>query len=327
MKKLLVICGPTATGKTSLALHLAKLLASGPEVSGQAGELISADSRQVYKWMNIGTGKDLPVNSKLKTQNSKLPGYYEVDGVKIWGYDLVGPTEEFSVSKYVQIVEKVIKDIWVRDKLPILVGGTGLYIKGVVNGISTAEIPKSLSLRQLYKGKTVDELQEILGSIDPFKLASMNVSDRKNLRRLVRAIEVASAKVKSEKLKVKSLVFDLSFIGLTAPKKYLDKNIDERVDMRVSQGIEKEIENLFKKGVTWSNQSMQALGYKQWEGFFENLKSLYDVVLSWKRAEMQYAKRQMTWFKPDKRINWFDISKDGWEKEVEKLVGKWYNEE
>jgi len=329
-RKLLVICGPTATSKTGVALQLAKLLTSGPGGSGPAGELVSADSRQVYRGINIGTGKDLPVNVKCQMSNVKCFGericFYTINGVKLWGYDLVEPTEEFSVSKYVEIAGYVIEDIWRRGKLPILVGGTGLYIKGVVDGISTANVPKSLSLRQLYKGKSADELQEILGSIDPFKLASMNVSDRKNPRRLMRAIEVAQYKSKF-KFKNKKKSNDVLFIGLTASKIYLDKRIEERVEVRISQGIEKEIEALFKKGVTWDDQSMQALGYRQWKGYFDNLKSLSDVVLNWKRAEKQYAKRQMTWFKPDIRINWFDISKLGWRKEVEKLVGKWYKSE
>ena len=207
MKKLLVICGPTATGKTRLALHLGKKLNA---------ELVSADSRQVYKWMNIGTGKDLPKDSRFKIQDSRSGGYYLVGGVKIWGYDLVEPTEEFSVGKYVKIARKIIKDIWKSrqklthsggqgGKLPILVGGTGLYIKGVVDGIPTAAISKSKALRKTLEGKKSDELFELLAQLDPVRAASMNASDRKNPRRLIRAIEVASAKVKSQKSKVLGL--------------------------------------------------------------------------------------------------------------------------
>src|SRR3990172_2929291 len=217
MKKLLVICGPTATGKTSLALQLANLLASGPKGSGPVGELVSADSRQVYRGMDIGTGKDLPKKARFKITDLRFKdntiGYYEIEGVRIWGYDLVEPTEEFSVSKYIETAGYVIDDIWRRGKLPILVGGTGLYIKGVVDGISTANIPKSLSLRMQYKEKSVDELGEILGSIDPFKLASMNASDRKNPRRLVRAIEVSSTKVKGKRQAVDGIRADVLFVG------------------------------------------------------------------------------------------------------------------
>lgn len=330
MKKLLVICGPTATGKTALAIRLAKKFNC---------ELISADSRQVYCWMNIGTGKELPVNSKFKIQSSKLGrqgiGFYEVDGVKIWGYDLVEPTQEFSVAQYVKIARKIINVIWQPrqklshsggqgEKLPILVGGTGLYIKAVVNGIPSAKIPKKVKLRKSLKDKSADELFEILAQLDPIRAASMNVSDKKNPRRLIRAIEVSITKVKGKGLKVKGLEADVLFIGLTASKKYLDEKIEERVDMRVLQGIEKEIESLFLKGVTWRHQSMQALGYKKWRDFFEYKKSQKVVILNWKQAEKQYVKRQMTWFKRDKRIHWFDISEMRWEKDVERLVKKWY---
>ena len=275
---------------------------------------------------------------RFKIQDSRSGGYYLVGGVKIWGYDLVEPTEEFSVGKYVKIARKIIKDIWKSrqklthsggqgGKLPILVGGTGLYIKGVVDGIPTAAISKSKALRKTLEGKKSDELFELLAQLDPVRAASMNASDRKNPRRLIRAIEVASAKVKSQKSKVKSLRANELFVGLTASKKYLDKRVEERVDKRVRQGIEKEIKNLFKRGVTWGDQSMQALGYRQWRDFFENKKSQQDVILNWKQAEKQYVKRQMTWFKRDKRINWFDISKLGWDKDVERLVKKWHNQD
>lgn len=352
MEKLLVICGPTATGKTSLALHLAKRLASGPEGYGPAGELVSADSRQVYRGMDIGTGKELPVNSKLKTsakggsasgrQNSKLPKYYEVGGVKIWGYDLVDPKEEFSVAHYVKIARKIIRNIWKPrqklthsggqgGKLPILVGGTGLYIRGVVDGIATVSIPKDNDLRESLEGKGVPELFEILAQLDPTKAASMNVSDRKNPRRLIRAIEVGQWKVRSGRNgnKVSASMADSGiltlFIGLMAPTELLCKRVNERVRSRVEQGIEKEIKELFTKGVTWDNQAMDSLGYRQWRGYFEGAETLKQVIKDWEQDECKYVKRQITWFKRDKRINWFDIRVSGWQKSVEKLVKRWYS--
>lgn len=190
--KLLVICGPTATGKTALGIYLAKKF---------EGELVSADSRQVYKGMDIGTGKDLPGNSKLEIRNSKLGGSYKVAGVPIWGYDLISPKEEFSVARYIKIAGKIIKDIWERDKLPILAGGTGLYIKGVVDGIPTAFIPKNIALRESLGKRGVRELFEILAEMDAVKAASLNISDKKNPRRLVRAIEIASSKLKTQNSK------------------------------------------------------------------------------------------------------------------------------
>ena len=142
MHQLLLICGPTATGKTHLALDLAKKF---------NGELISADSRQVYKGLDIGTGKDLPVNSKFQMENDKL-GFYSINGVKVWGYDLVEPKREFSVAQYIKIANDIIKNIWERGKLPILIGGTGFYIQGIVDGIPRAQIPINNKLRNLLKG-------------------------------------------------------------------------------------------------------------------------------------------------------------------------------
>jgi tRNA dimethylallyltransferase len=188
-KKLLVICGPTAVGKTSLALSLAKKF---------NGELVSADSRQVYKKLDIGTGKDLPINIKYQISNIKWNGhavyFYEIGETRLWGYDLIYPTEEFSVGQYIEIVRRIIEDIWERNKLPILVGGTGFYIKGVVDGIATASIPKNLELRKSLKEESVKSLFEILTRTNSVKAKLLNVSDRNNPRRLIRAIELSEHK-------------------------------------------------------------------------------------------------------------------------------------
>src|SRR5258708_17897524 len=162
-QKLLVICGPTATGKTRLALDLAKKF---------DGILISADSRQVYKYMDIGTGKDFK---------------------NILGYDLVNPNEEFSVSNYSRLEREEIKKMQNKNLLPILVGGTGLYIKAVIDNIATINVAPDKNLRENLHSKTIDELYEILVKINPEKAESMNESDRKNSRRLVRAIVIVSS--------------------------------------------------------------------------------------------------------------------------------------
>lgn len=325
-KRLLVICGPTATGKTSLALSLAKKF---------KGEIISADSRQVYKGMDIGTGKDLPVNLKfeknnpLRGRNSKLGGSYEVAGVPLWGYDLVSPKEGFSVADYIRFARGGLAGIWKRGKLPILVGGTGLYIKGVVDGIPTAKFPKNEDLRKNLRDKSVDELFEMLAQLDPIHAGSMNTSDRKNPRRLIRAIEIATWKLKvgSWKLKNEGGSWNASvlFVGLTAQKEYLAKKIEMRVDVRIREGFEDEIKKLIKDGVSWENQSMDSLGYRQWRKYIEGEKTKEEATQDWKREEKKYAKRQLTWFKRDSRINWFDITGDNYQKSVEFMVKKWYN--
>lgn len=332
MKKLLVICGPTAIGKTPLALHLAKVLASDPKGSGSAGEVVSADSRQVYKGMNIGTGKDIPKGFEIRI--SKLGfkgggiGYYTDGYTRIWGYDLVEPKEGFSVAQYAETANRIIENIWGRKKLPILVGGAGLYIKALVDGIPTVAIPKNEGLRSSLRGKEIKELYDILAQLDPIRAASMNASDRKNPRRLIRAIEVADCKVRAKEATRNGgglQDFDELFIGLKAPKRILDARIEKRVERRVRQGIEKEIESLLVKGASWGMQSMTCLGYRQWKYFFEGKKTKEEVVSLWKKEEVNYAKRQITWFKRDRRINRFDITKSDYPKNVEKLVKKWYS--
>lgn len=323
IKKLLVICGPTATGKTSLAIGIANKF---------KGEIISADSRQVYKGMDIGTGKNLPKNSKfemsnpLHGRNSKLGGNYKVAGVPIWGYDLVEPKKRFSVAQYIKFTRVIIGNIIARNNLPILVGGTGLYIKGLVNGIPTAYIRPNVKLRKSLAEKTAAELFEILANTDSLKAASLNISDRQNPRRLTRAIEVALYLSKKPVLRHRNIIekFDALFIGLSASNEVLHKKIDRRVDERIKKGIEQEISRLIKDGVSWKQQSMYSLGYRQWRDYFNSTKTRQETIDIWKAEEKKYAKRQLIWFKKDKRINWFNIGEVDWQKNVEKLVGKWY---
>lgn len=308
--KLLVICGQTGTGKTSLAIHLAKKF---------NGELISADSRQVYKGLNIGTGKDLMEIAKSK--------------IKIWGYDLVEPKKNFSVGNYIRFAQKAIGDIQKRGKLPILVGGTGLFIKGVTDGIPTAFVPRNLKLRKNLEEKDTNELFEILAQLDPIKAGSMNRSDKLNPRRLIRGIEVATwgLEGKTHRLFEKPK-YQLLEVGLQASLDNLSKKIEKRVDKRIKDGVEAEIKKLISSGISWDSQSMTSLGYRQWRDYFEGLPAgrqgkiaKQTVIDNWKKEELRYAKRQLTWFKKDTRINWFDSQdKNLFKSSVEKLVKKWY---
>jgi tRNA dimethylallyltransferase len=300
--KLLVICGQTGTGKTSLAIFLAKRF---------DGELISADSRQVYKGLNIGTGKDLNEIAKSK--------------VAIWGYDLVDPKKNFSVGNYIKFAQKAISDIQKREKLPILVGGTGLFIKGAIDGIPTAFVPRNLKLRKNMEEKDVNELFEILAQLDPIKAGSLNRSDKLNPRRLIRGIEVASWSLEGKTPRLfKRPKYDLLEIGLQTSLDNLSKKIEKRVDKRIKDGIEGEIKGLISSGLSWDSQSMTSLGYRQWRDYFEKKITKDEVTNNWKKEELRYAKRQLAWFKKDPRITWFDSSNGGLTKNVEELVKKWY---
>lgn len=304
-RKLLVVCGPTATGKTALGIKLAKI---------NNGEIVSADSRQVYKYMDIGTGK-------------------EWGDVKIWGYDLVEPSENYSVSKYFESMKYAVEDIWNRNKLPVIVGGTGLYIKSLVDGIPTVDVPRNDSLRKSIEGLSIGELFDKLAVLDGTKAASLNYSDKNNPRRLVRAIEVAMWNVSNQTQKQvvedrKEILgnnVDVLTIGLTADHETFLKNVENRVDKRINHGFIDEVEDLLKMGISWKMQSMNSLGYKDSEKFFKNGQSYEDFINSWVGNEMRYIKRQLTWFKKDKRVVWFNITDQEYDDNVVKLVDKWYS--
>lgn len=267
MNKLLVICGPTATGKTALAIQMAKKF---------NGELVSADSRQVYRGMDLVTGKDTP------------------DVPTTWLYDVVDPDEEFSVSQWVKLARAAIADIQKRNKLPIIVGGTGLYINALIQPFETIDIPPNKALRTKLQTMSVRELQAMTMRGD------MNQSDWNNPRRLIRKIEIS--KSKKEKTKQEK-IYDQCIIGLTAPLPILYARIDKRFATRVQQGMKEEIDRLIKK-------------------YGRDLPSMSAIGLN----EHDYARRQLTWFKKQKGIHWFDVTDPKFSTHVADLVGAWYTE-
>ena len=323
----LLICGPTATGKTQLGIYLAKKF---------NGEIVSADSRQVYREMDIGTGKDLPENAKFnpsaslraRTQNFEI-GYYFFDKVPVWMLDVVEPTEQFSVAHYYKLANCVIEDIWQRGKLPIVVGGTGLYIKALVDGIATITIPPNKKLREQYKNKTAQELFAILEKLDSQRASSMNPSDRQNPRRLIRAIEVTKWKWEMVDVKLNDEVGSEKInalpIGLAAPLEELRKRIDDRVERRVEQGMVDEVERLLKQGVSHERLQEFGLEYRIIDQYLQGKFPKYKMVQRLKTEIHGFARRQLTWFKKDNRVNWFDVTKPNCQEKVEKKVREWYN--
>jgi tRNA dimethylallyltransferase len=332
MKKILVICGPTATGKTGLGIKLAKKF---------SGEVVSFDSRQVYQGMDIGTGKEIQ-NSKLKIKNLRKgikTGYYLISGVRIWLYDVVAPDYRFNAADYYQVALPVIKDIWRHDKLPILVGGTGFYLEALLEGIPTLGVPPDWSLRKELEKESIENLQKKLKKIAPFRWQKMNPSDRANPRRLIRALEVAAFGENKEKDTREFLGVKREFclekeavlkIGLKAPFPLLRKRIDQRVEERLKQGLLEEIEGLLAEGYRFDNSRLgETLAYQEWREWFEGKEQTValrqEIIGTWKKHEYQYARRQMTWFKKDKEIIWFDITDDDYQEKVAKLVEVWYD--
>ncbi len=326
MDKLLIITGPTATGKTSLGLRLAR---------GFSGEMVNADSRQVYRGMDVGTGKEVQ-NSKFKIQSSREEkyniGYYSISGIRVWLLDIVKPSYRFSAADYISCAVPVIKDIWRRGKLPILVGGTGFYIKALVDGIGTMGIKPDWELREKLQNLKVSRLQNLLKEVDIERYNRMNQSDKNNPRRLIRAIEVAQ-RLKNENLTLgaadKSLEVggeNMLMLGLEASQKTLYERISARVKKRLGQGLLREIKSLIQDGYNFTNSVLgTTLAYKEWQGYFSGDKSLGEVVQEWQRDEYHYARRQLVWFRKEKRMRWFDITANDFPKNVERLARRWYD--
>lgn len=334
MRKILIICGPTATGKTQTALRLAK------KFSARGGaDILSADSRQVYKGMGIVTGKDLPVDSKLKTprprqakrgwQNSKLEYWETPGGVRIWLTDLVNPKEKFSVSGWIHAAEILLRHIQRENRLPIIVGATGFYISTLLDGVGTLNIPPDEKLRKKLRNRKTKELFEMLQKIDYQHAVILNKSDRKNPRRLIRAIEIANRyRTKGEQPALfggLSKKYDCFIVGLFAPRQFLNRIIDARVEERIKEGAIDETKKLLESGVSLNNESMTGTGYRYLVSYLEGKMAKKEAIGKWKMAEHKDAKKQFTWFKRDKRIKWFDITNPNWYTEVEKLVENWYS--
>ncbi|MBN1262909.1 MAG: tRNA dimethylallyltransferase [Candidatus Pacebacteria bacterium] len=331
LRKLLVICGPTATGKTGLGIDLAKRF---------NGEIISADSRQVYSGMDIGTGKDLGPKSNVKYQRSEMRiknekyqlGFYLIRNIPVWLYDLVLPDYRFTVADWLICAHLVIKDIWRQEKLPIIVGGTGFYIKSLIEGVGTLGIKPDWRLREKLKDQKTTDLARKLRRLDSTRWRLMNLSDRQNPRRLIRALEVAKSRQpaggKSEyknQKKIKKLRFDrILILGLKAPLPVLYQRIDQRVKARVSQGIEAEIKELLVKGYHWQNSSLgKTLGYQEWRLFFERRAAREEVIRRWQYDEHAYARRQLTWFRKIRGVCWFDPDKKTRKRKIENEIAAW----
>ncbi len=314
--KALVIVGPTATGKTDIALNLAKRL---------NGELIACDSRQVYKGLDIGAGKAPGSVLSTKYQVFKGEGYWEIDGIKVYMYDVFDPKKRYTVYDYVKDASLVACEILDKGKLPIIVGGTGLYLKGLLEGFSNLDYGIDEGLRKELEALSLLELQELLKKKNLGKWEGLNESERKNKRRLIRRIEIISAPKKNES-KIKGLLgFDILKIGLTSDKESLDKRIAERVESRILLGMIEEAERLHRNGLSILRMKELGLEYGVLSDLLEGRISREEFSKVLKTKIYQYAKRQMTWFKKEKEVCWFDINSSNFLENLEKVVVDWYN--
>lgn len=290
--KVPVILGPTASGKTEISIQVAKKL---------NGEIISADSMQIYRKMNVGT-------AKITTE--------EAQGIPHHLIDCIDPDEEFSVAVYKKLALTKIKDIFLRGKHPLIVGGSGLYINGLTlpwefdNKYRNEEIRQQLEEEACNFGK--EELYNRLRKVDPETAAIVHPN---NIKRVIRALEIfeATGISKSEldkKAAFQDLPYDYRLFGLDWQRESLYNRINSRVDLMVLKGLVEETKLLIEQGYSWDLIALKAIGYKELRPFIEGKQTLEEAVLTLKRDTRHFAKRQKTWFRKDKRIQWLIMNED-----------------
>ncbi len=289
MKRLVAIVGPTGIGKSRLALHLAGLF---------HGEIVSADSRQVYRYLDIGTAK---------------PGPQELSRVPHHLIDIINPDDDFSLAQYQELAYQAIEDIQRRNRLPFLVGGSGLYVKAVLEGWQIPRVSPDPEFRYNIEKKAgesgIDELYQELVRVDPDTARKI---DRRNVRRVIRALEVhAKTKKPFSQLGYKEApAFNSFIIGLTADRAELYRMVDRRVDEMIERGLVIEVENLLKMGYDFKLPAMSGIGYRQVGQFLKGEMTLEGARRKIKTETHRFIRHQYAWFRlTDDRIHWFDIER------------------
>ena len=306
MRPILVIVGPTAVGKTDIAIAVAK------EVDG---EIISADSMQIYKGLDIGTAK---------------PTVDERQGIPHHMIDVITPDQEFSVADYQANVEEILKELNRQNKTPILTGGTGLYIRAVLEGF--VFYPKGrdeslrLKLQKIAESEGNIALHRQLGKVDPDTAKRLHPNDQ---RRVIRALEVyhSTGQPLSRHLEVQEQQpprFPSTKFGLLRHRQRLYERINSRVDLMMEKGLLDEVRRLLDHGLDNSATAMQALGYKEVVGHLQGEYGLEEAIRLIKRDTRRYAKRQLTWFRRDRNIMWLDLDHLSKEDAVQKIASSYW---
>lgn len=286
--QVIVIVGPTASGKTSVSVELAKRI---------NGEIISADSMQIYKEMNIGTAK---VTKE------------EMQGIKHYLIDVISPDEAFNVTKYKKMAEEAIEEILKKGKTPIIVGGTGLYINTLVNGIEFTEVGEDKNFRDEMQKIAIEKgskyLHDELRKIDS---EAANIIDENNVRRVIRALEIykvtGKTKTRLDEESRKEVKYDYKIYGIETPREILYDRINKRVDKMLEEGLIDEVKSLLEK-YNFSLTALQGLGYKEVKEYLDGEISYEEMVEKLKIETRRYAKRQLTWFRKNKEITWCELS-------------------
>lgn len=273
--KIIIICGPTASGKTALAISLAKKL---------NGEIISADSMNVYKGLDVGTAK--PTISEQQEITHHL-------------IDVVSPFDTFSVGDYRELALPIVENLLKKGKIPIIVGGTGFYINSILYNLSYGNTPENLQAREKYnkmlETEGIDSVYNVLLKVDPISAQKIHKNDTK---RVIRALEIYESGVKKSEIKDDLTPrFNYSAFMIDYPREILYDRIDLRVDLMVKNGLIDEVQSLINSGVTLDNQSMQGIGYKELYSYLTGQSTLDEAIEQIKLNTRHYAKRQITFFK------------------------------
>lgn len=304
MNKIIVILGQTATGKSDLAVKIALRLdreQAKKKFGINGAEIISADSRQVYKGLDIGTGK---ITKK------------EMKGVPHYLIDVVSPKKQFTVVEYKKLAEKKIKEILLRGKVPILCGGTGFYLDAVTKGVILPQVPPNKKLRKVLEEKTTEKLFNMLKNLDKDRAKSI---DKNNKVRIIRALEIVEAIGSVPKITKARPQYEFIKIGLKVAEKTLKRKIKLRLRKRIRGGMAIELYSLHKAGVPWSRFIELGFDQRYIALFLQKQISEDEMLENLSRSNWQYAKRQMTWFKRDQETKWFSPTQY---KNLEKYIGE-----
>ena len=299
-KPLVILTGPTAVGKTKASIGLAKAL---------NGEIISADSMQVYKYMDIGSAKIRPE---------------EMDGIKHYLIDELEPDEEFHVVRFQQMAKAAMEEIYAKGKVPIVVGGTGFYIQALLYDIDFTENEEDtayrMELEQIAKENGPEKLHEMLREVDPESADAIHAN---NVKRVIRALEfykLTGQKISehNEKERAKKSPYEFCYFVLNDDRKLLYDRIDLRIDKMMEEGLLEEVSSLKNKGYTKDMVSMQGLGYKEILDYLNGECSLEEAIYILKRDTRHFAKRQLTWFRRERDVIWVD--KNNYDHDEEKIL-------
>lgn len=287
MENLVIITGPTGIGKTELSLELAKKY---------KGEIISSDSMQIYKKLNIGT-------AKIDLNNTSIPHHM---------IDIIEPSDNFTVADFKNSAKKIIADINNRNGLPFLVGGTGLYINSLVYNLDFTETEPDYEyryeLREILEEEGSEFLYEKLQEQDRDMAEKIH---KNNGQRIIRALEILkSGNKKGDNFREENKDYNLIYIGLNMDRSKLYEKINQRVDKMIDLGLVDEVKNLLDEGLDKNSQSLKAIGYKEVISYLDGEIDFDEMVDLIKKNSRHYAKRQLTWFRRDERIKWFDRESD-----------------